>query len=291
MRLPIQLRISRGVILIVVAFVAGMLVSAFILGQAFYMRPLPSVYEAGRKGTPPPTPPPAPPEAKTATWLEVVGRQIIYTAHLSLRVESVDAAVDQIKQMAEASGGYVADASISHVDERKYGRITIRVPQESFYQIISQIEALGTLESKDVNAEYVTEQYIDLKARLSNLQRQEQRLLEILDMCTTVKEILEVEEQLERVRGEIERITGQLRYLERRVEYSTITVYLTEITPEPWVEVPKVDWGHAIEAGLWGLFTVIQATITFTIAASPFVAILVPAYYLYQRRKKSQAGG
>ncbi|MCZ7372153.1 MAG: DUF4349 domain-containing protein, partial [Candidatus Methanoperedens sp.] len=106
-----------------------------------------------------------------------------------------------------------------------------RIPQKNFYSAVEQIESLGTVRSKEIKGQDVTEEFIDTGARLGNLEKQENRLSEILKMANTVKDVLEVEHELERVRGEIERLTGRLNYLNQSVEMSTITVNAAEPVP------------------------------------------------------------
>jgi len=223
------------------------------------------------------------------TGLEVFGRKVIFTANLRLKVKDVDSAIEEIRRIAEGVEGFASGVSTSKKDEHKVGYMSIRVPQEDFYVVIWEIEKLGEVESKDVRGEDVTEQYIDLKARLSNLQKHETRLLEILAVAKTVDEILRVESELNRVRGEIEQLTGQLQYLERRVELATITVSLTETAPEPRIKIPEIDWGTPIEYGLWGLLIIAQGLIFGLIVATPFIAVGAPAYLSYRRRKQSKS--
>jgi len=293
-----KLRIPRlpkkTLLFIVIAFLVGIVVSGFILGLAFYRGGF--LYREALSLAPlaPPPLPGAVEEAyvkmkEASTALETIGRMVIYTANLGLEVDDVDSAINEIRRITEDVGGFVSGVSMSRRDERKVGIVTIRVPQTDFYTIIWQIEGLGEVESKEVRGEDMTEQYIDLKARLNNLERQEERLLEILAMATTVDEVLRVESELSRVRGEIERLTGQIQYLERRVDLATITVSLTEAAPKIWVKIPEVDWGSPIEAGLWGVFLVVQGIITLVIVATPFMAIGVPAYYVYKRRKQTKS--
>ncbi|RLG50751.1 MAG: hypothetical protein DRO00_08250 [Thermoproteota archaeon] len=198
---------------------------------------------------PSPTPPPesavptppyyeSEPIAEPST-LEIVERMVIYTAQISIEVEDVEAAAYRIQSIAEGSGGFVQRISISG-EERKSGLITIRVPQDKFYEVLRQIESVGNVTNKEVSGEDVTEKYIDLEARLKNAKREEERLLAILDKATDVDDILKVEKELMRVRETIETLEGQLRYLERRVEYSTISVFLEETARPPVISNVKV---------------------------------------------------
>lgn len=157
-----------------------------------------------------------------------IERKIISNAYLQMEVNSAESAVNKITNITQAHGGFISSSSLSDVGGRNNGQVTLRVPQTDFYQAIEEIEALGTVGSKQVSGQDITGEFIDLDARLGNLKKQELRLQEILKTAVTVKDVLEVEHELERVRGEIERLTGRLNFLNQSVEMSTITVSAVE---------------------------------------------------------------
>jgi len=212
-------------------------------------------------------------------------RMVVFTAKIELEVEDVDSTVDDIRLLTERHGGFIATVSTRSGG----GAITVRVPQKRFYDAVSEIEALGDVVNRDLKGEDVTEDYVDLQARLSNLQKQEERLVGILEMCTTVEDVLKVEKELERVRGEVEGLTGNIQYLESRVELATITVLLNEFVEKKATWLAQVDWGAPVNAGLQALFTILQGLLAMAIVLGPFAAVGVPAYYLYKRvnRKKN----
>ena len=163
--------------------------------------------------------------------VDILDRKIISTASLTMEVENTESAFKEITQIVQTSGGFISSSSIYEVSGRNNGEITVKVPQRNFHSSIEQIEALGTVKSKQISGQDVTEEFIDLSARLGNLKKQEARLQEILDMAVTVTDVLEVEYELERVRGEIERLTGRLNFINRSVEMSTISIRAREPTP------------------------------------------------------------
>ncbi len=195
---------------------------------------------------PAPMPEPMPPtitkQADTAVPVEVgatdyqyttnTEQKIIQRASLSIEVLDFQASSNALVLIVERSGGFISD-SYSYVTDNGYkrGEFTIRVPTDEFLSVISEIEQIGNVKSKHTSGQDVTEEYIDLKARVNNLERQEQRLLEILDMANNTTEVLEVEREIWRVRGEIEQLTGRLNYLENRIELATISVSLYEQEP------------------------------------------------------------
>lgn len=187
-------------------------------------------------------------------------RKIISTAHIQIEVDNVPSAINRITNITQQQGGFISGSSVQSYNERKSGQVTVRVPQKNFFTAIEQIEALGTVKSRDARGQDVTEEYIDINARLGNLQKQENRLSEILKMANTVKDVLEVEREIERVRGEIERLTGRMNYLDQNIEMSTITVNANE--PAPFFE----GWGitDALKQSLKGFLDTISGLIVFT---------------------------
>ena len=158
--------------------------------------------------------------------LQTVGRKVISIARVSIEVEAVEPSVAQVRAIAESVGGFVEQLSSSGGLENPRAELTVRVPQPQFDPALERIEGLGDVESRDLGSEDVTEQFIDLDARLRSSLREEQSLLALLERSSSVTEILAVERELARVRSDIERAQGQLNFLERRVDLATIHVSL-----------------------------------------------------------------
>ena len=214
-------------------------------------------------------------------------RVVIYNAHVSLETSDIQGTLAKTRGLAEAYGGYVASSSRSAYGMQNRAEIAIRVPKDKFHAAVQQIETYGKVLDEGTSSEDITQQYIDLKARLNNLLRQEERLREILDMAKTVDEILRVENELTRIRGDIDSLQGQINYLEGVSEMSLISVTLTE--PAPPFTPPGMDWGETFEVAILGFFTVLRGLIILGISLIPLVVIGVPAYYLYKRRKQKRA--
>ena len=211
-------------------------------------------------------------------------RMIIYNAYISLETTDINSVLAKIRDLAENYGGYVAGSSRSTYGVQATADVTIRVPKDKFHAAVQEIEGYGKVLDERTTSEDVTEQYIDLKARLENLESQEKRLQEILDMAKTVEEVLEVERELERVRGEIERFQGQINYLERSVAMSVIAVTLIE--PPPPFTPSGVDWGETLETAISGFSAVLRGLIILTVSLLPIAIIAVLVYYVYKRRKQ-----
>ena len=158
--------------------------------------------------------------------LQIADRKVISTAFVSVEVEAVAEAVVLVRTIAESRGGFVEQLSRSGAGERQSATLTIRVPQPAFFEALEQIGDLGTVEEEHVESQDVSEQFVDLEARLRAAEREEESLLKLLERANTVSEILTIERELGRVRSEIERLQGQLNFLSRRVDLATISVSL-----------------------------------------------------------------
>ncbi len=209
--------------------------------------------------------------------------QVIVTSYVSLEVEVFQKAADEVSSIAAKYGGYVANSFVQKIGDRKIGYVTVRIPEDRFGEAMKEIEAVGTLLEQNISLEDVTEQYIDLRARLDNLKQQEARYLEILKMATTVEDILKVETQLERIRGEIESLQGALNYMENRISLSTIEVRLSE--PEKVVHESRMGdaFNRSVEAFLSATRGII-IFLGFFIPIALFLTVLVLlGFFLYRK--------
>lgn len=203
-----------------------------------------------------------------------VDRKTITTIDMTIQVDDAAAGIEEISMLAAASDGYVSSSYVydSYYDSSsgKEGYVTVRVPESEYPSFLEDVSGLGEVTSKSVNSQDVTEEYIDVSARLDNLERQETRLQEVLNMTETVDDVLAVEKELERVRGEIESLTGRLNYLDDRVEFSTITIRVTE--PRPITR----SWGirDALSESVNGFISMVNALIILVGYLLPLVIVV-----------------
>ena len=157
-------------------------------------------------------------------------RKITKNGDLSLLVRDAEIVAAEIGDLAGRFGGFVPSSQIYEVREGvKTGSVSIRVPAARFDDAMKVVKSFGIrVEREDVQAADVTEQFVDLEARLKNSRAEEAQFLQIMKRAGTIEETLSVVQHLNRVRGEIEYVEGQLQFLSRQVEMSTISVSLTE---------------------------------------------------------------
>ncbi len=155
-------------------------------------------------------------------------RRVIRTGQVAVEVEKFDDASRRLLAIAEGAGGFVADSSYAEEDGIPRGTFVLRVPAGRFGDVVRQVEALGTVQRRQVSGQDVTEEFIDVEARVRNLERHEARLLAFMDRAAKIPDLMAIEQEVSRVRGEIERLTGRLRYLSNRVELATVQAEVSQ---------------------------------------------------------------
>ena len=184
----------------------------------------------------PPKPAPAAPSPRPEEPTEVdsgqswaTERMIVRTGDMSLVVADVMTAIERIINLAEGYEGYVVSSNSWREGDRLVGAIAIRVPAERFDDAIRALRELAVeVNSESTSSQDVTEEYIDLSARLHNLEASEKQLLELMKQAGKVEEILEVQRELSKTRGEIEQTKGRMQYLEQTSSTSLVNVRLDQ---------------------------------------------------------------
>ncbi len=163
----------------------------------------------------------------------VAANLVIRTGQTSIEVDSLERAVAQVRLLAGRIGDYVANTTMqTGRGQLRAATLEVKIPADRFDDGLGGLSALGKLESVNVNAEDVGEEFTDVTARMTNARRLETRLIDLLATRTgKLKDVLDVEHELARVREEIERYEGRLRYLRAHAVLSTLTIYVHEPVP------------------------------------------------------------
>ena len=225
-----------------------------------------------------------------------IRRDIIYTADLRVEVDDIDAAAAKVEQTVRTAGGWLGGKT-AHVNPNgdKTTSITARVPSTKFDAVMADLRTLGDVRSENIKAEDVTRQMVDLEARLKNLRREEEVVAELFKRQGKITDVLQVEQQLARVRGEIEQTQGQLSYLRESARYSTITIGLSTKPSEVVQKLNEWNLGYHVTRAWHALVTVLRgltyAVIYVGIVAGPFIAIPLLIWYAIRssRRRKATA--
>jgi len=210
-------------------------------------------------------------------------RKIVKTGSMTLEVEDIAETMDEVAEMADELNGYVVSSYKYEYEWRVLGRITIRVPFEKFEEAFERLRQLAiAVPDETTKATDVTEEYVDLEARLSNLLATEAQYLALMEEAENVEEMLMVQKELSKVRGEIEQIEGRMKYLEQTSETSLIEVDLEETKPlaEPW------SASAAFQSAVRGLTTFGRGLATVLIWLGIFCWVWVPPLVIWLRRRR-----
>lgn len=257
---------------------------------------------AGAPSMPAPTPAPSEEWVDEAAeeWIEEEGypgrektaeidteRKIVKNGRITLEVESVVDAMDEIAGIADELGGYVVSSDKYETDEGLSANMNIRVPVDRFDQAFDRLRQLAIdVPYESTDSIDVTEEYVDLQARLHNLKATESQYLALLERAETVEDTIQVWRELSNIREQIERIEGRMKYLERTSDMAFIRISLSEPgeLAGPWSP------SNALRSAIRGLITFIRGLATGLIWVGVFCWIWIPALVFYLRRRRKAKG-
>jgi hypothetical protein len=241
-----------------------------------------------------------PPPGEELKAPENVGPMIVQTASLNILATNYDQASAAIDKLAAAHGGYVEklDAKAQTGNAREL-TASLRIPTKHLDGFLADVRKLGRVEEETRSNEEVSDQYVDLQARLKSARATEQRLIELLGTRTgKLQDVLEAERELARVRGEIESMQGQSTILLHRVNYATVQVDLSEEYRQVLGSGP-VSTGSKLRNALVEGFRNLQdgavGLLVFLFAVGPsllfwLAILLVPGWFAWRRfRARAQA--
>ena len=162
---------------------------------------------------------------RTQAQLVAQRRIIIREVDMSLVVNDIQKAIDDIAEMAADANGWVVDSGRRSLHS---GRISIRVPSDVLDDTIAGLRTLANrVEAEDTTSRDVTDEYVDLGARLTNQQATHEALLKLLERAEEVETALAVQRDLSKVQEEVERLSGRIKFLEESSAFSIIRVNLS----------------------------------------------------------------
>jgi hypothetical protein len=223
-----------------------------------------------------------------------IGDRIVRDGTMRVRVEedTFDSAFDQLVQLADRFGGTVLASDASTADDGSTsGTVTVRVPAEDFDDLLVAVGRVGEVEQRSITSEDVSDEYVDLEARLRHNQAQERFYLSLLDRAEDVDDAIAVQQRVEGIQQTIEQIEGRLRFLDERTSFSRLTVELFEAggafqaggAPEPSFARYWATARAALVNVLGGALVVATVALPFVLAGAA-VLLLVRRYGPPRRR-------
>lgn len=210
-----------------------------------------------------------------------MNRKILRNADFQLEVTDPTVAQRQITSVAESLGGFVVTSESKQRDGGDPAKhevdisLVLRVPALQFNSALEQIRATASrVIQEKTTGQDVTEEFIDLEARIKTQKALELQFLEIMKQASKVADALEVQRQIAEVRTEIEKLEGRKRFLENRASLSTITLSLQ--TPAA-IAVNTSGFGRNIKGAVSDSLGVASEIVLFLIR---FVIVMVPILIL-----------
>ena len=209
------------------------------------------------------------------------GRKWIITMDMEVETDDLDKLMADLDQKIDAIGGYVEDQNIhngSTYASRRYrnANLTVRVPDEKVDQFTGDLSGMANVVSQNLRREDITLKYVATASRVTALETEEARLLELLAKAETMEDLLTIEARLTDVRYELENYASQLRLYDNQVDYATVYLYINEVQEYTPVEEPtfferiKTTFSDALE----GLGDGIVNVTVFLIGNSPYLLTL-----------------
>ena len=161
-----------------------------------------------------------------------VGPQIVQTARLRLSIAhgSFDDKVDDVHAIVDSYSGFVVNSTASQGSDKRLvqGSLDLRIPAESYEDALARLRQLSKVEALEESGQDVSQEFVDLNARIRQLRAVEAQLLELLQQADDVPAALAVQNQLSQVQLDLEQARGRLQYLDNRVSYATISLAMHE---------------------------------------------------------------
>jgi len=223
---------------------------------------------------------------------DTTDRMVIKESNLSLVVKDVAESIKIIQTAAEKSGGFLINSHLVKPQEAGSGSISVRVPESKLTETLAEFRKAGLRVTDEyISGLDVTDQYVDLEARLATLNKTKVKFEQILDQAIQVQDLLNVQRELVNLQQQIDSIKGQQQYLSQSAKLSRITVYLSTdefslpYSPsDPWR--PNVIFKLAVRSLVSNLRNLCSALIWILVYSPIWIPILI-VVWLFSRRKKS----
>lgn len=228
-----------------------------------------------------------------------IDRKIIQNAQLEVKIKEADDAVSAVGQTVRAAGGYVQENRVEGT--REAGRrvqMTVRVPAGAYGSILDMVAGLGEVTNRREWINDVTEEYLDLDARIKTKETHLEQLRKLYAQGGSIKELMELEQEIARVTSELESMKGRFTYLSNQVAYSTISVSLLE-PGVPTTSKPTQNVGERMRNGFlfsWNaMIDFGENVLVFVVSSIPQLLLLAVAgliaWAVYRNVKRRQGGG
>lgn len=216
-----------------------------------------------------------------------IGDKVIKTANISVETEDYLTSIQRMRQAVKDCGAYISSENETNYSYRKGNTLSIRVEADKFEKLVDLLVAdEEKVLNKTINAVDVSEEFVDIQARLKAKKEVEQRYLELLKQARTIEEILEIENHVRIIREEIDAKEGRLKFLKDQVAYSTISISVYQNFDDLYEDSFGDKSGDAL-AGGWEGFKMVLVVILYMwpLWLAALIALALIIFIIRKRRR------
>jgi hypothetical protein len=163
----------------------------------------------------------------TETKTDTISRKIIKNGSMRIQVGEIKKAQATVNEILKKSNAYIQKEEFQNTDVDENLDLTIRVPHKNFDTLVNSFsDGVGSVLSKNISSDDVTEEYTDVSIKLANKKIYLEKYRDMLKSATTTKDMLEIQEKIRGLEDEIDVAEGRLRFIDDRVNYSTLNLSL-----------------------------------------------------------------
>lgn len=224
---------------------------------------------------------------------QTTDRLVIQESNLSLKVSAVRESVDKIIDQAKTAGGYMVSSSLSSPEEAPFASVVIRIPAEKLKESLAYYRSLAVkVTSENLLGTDVTDEYVDIDARLITLNKTKAKFEEIMNQAVRVDDLLQVQRELINLQDQIDSLKGRQNYLEKTAEMAKITMYLsTDEYALPYAPATPFRPSAIFKEAVRSLVVTLRGIATIGIRLGVYSVIWLPivvVIYFIRRRAKNK---
>ena len=221
------------------------------------------------------------PQQQNSTLQQNVQRMLVQTGYIEYETKDIALEKEKINSAMLASGGYISNETQRQLPNGVRQEITLRMPADKFMSVVDDVKAgVGKFAKMDIRANDVTEEFLDISARLKTKKEMEERFRALLLKAAKISEILEIEREINALREEIESTEGRMQFLSNQAQFSTLTiVYYTVLAP---AEIKKDEENRFLKAMKNGWDGVVEFLVVL-VRIWPLLILVLGIFYFVRR--------
>lgn len=226
-------------------------------------------------------------------------RKVVKSAELALQTVKYDESAAKFEALVSSFGGYIESSSVQGKsaggDSGRAASYTVRVPAERLDEFLGKAGEVGSIVSKSIRGEDVTQSYFDSETRLKTLRAEQERILALMNKAEKIEDVIKIEQRLTEVQNEIEKLTGELKRWDSLISLSTVTVTITEVgvITAPEAEGLGGQLASMLRASVFAVGQFFRYVLLGVTAVLPFAAVaavVFAAVFLIRRQLKKRKG-